>query len=154
MALARWDDSFRRQKQKAINLKIACTGSGRVGGVLADGLQKLGHETEESTNLRVRNVGQDGNAEVVFLARPFRANETALEAVSGELDGKILVELRQSPWRRTSTMPLTTVNLVPKVPLRPSLGHNFLSFGLDFSMPHLVFSFMHGRLHRARANTQ
>jgi predicted dinucleotide-binding enzyme len=90
-------------------MKIAFIGYGQVGSPLADHLQRLGHhvslaandENSESVKKALaRNASlrvaapKDAvaGAEVVFLATPFQANETALKAVAEELRGKILVD--------------------------------------------------------------
>jgi len=90
-------------------MKIAFIGYGRVGAPLADQLQRLGHEVTLATNnpnsnsLRVALAKNPGlkiaapkeavkDAEVVFLATPFQANEAALKAVSDEIKGKILID--------------------------------------------------------------
>lgn len=90
-------------------MKIAFIGYGNVGAPLASHLQKLGHEVtlaandpnsesvrralERNAALRVENPSAAVQAaEVVFLATPFQANAAALQAVAGELKGKILVD--------------------------------------------------------------
>jgi hypothetical protein len=90
-------------------MKIAFIGYGNVGGPLADHLQRLGHivtlaardpksegvkkALTKNSNLKVATP-KDAvkNAEVIFLATPFQANEDALKAVASELKGKILVD--------------------------------------------------------------
>jgi predicted dinucleotide-binding enzyme len=90
-------------------MKIAFVGYGQVGAPLADHLQRIGHEvtlaardpTSDSVrkalarnaSLRVaapKDAVRD--AEVVFLATPFQANEAAVTAIANELRGKILVD--------------------------------------------------------------
>ena len=90
-------------------MKIAFIGCGQVGAPLADHLQRAGHSVTLATshpdsesvkkarsrngNLQVAAPKQAvGDAEVVFLATPFQANEAALAAVAGEIRGKILVD--------------------------------------------------------------
>jgi 8-hydroxy-5-deazaflavin:NADPH oxidoreductase len=90
-------------------MKIAFIGCGQVGAPLADHLQRLGHQvtladndtgSESVRKARARNPHLEvapaeeavRAAEVVFLATPFRANETALQTVAGELTGKILID--------------------------------------------------------------
>jgi hypothetical protein len=90
-------------------MKIACIGYGNVGSPLADHLQRLGHDVTlaahdansekvkkalaQNANLKVAEPRKAVNdAEVVFLATPFPANEAALQAVAAELKGKILVD--------------------------------------------------------------
>ena len=90
-------------------MKIAFIGYGNVGAPLASHLQKLGHEVTlaahdpnsesvrralaRNATLRVENPSAAVQAaEVVFLATPFQANAAALQAVDGELKGKILVD--------------------------------------------------------------
>lgn len=90
-------------------MKIAFIGYGQVGAPLADYLQRLGHQvtlaannpnSESVKNALARNgalrvaAGKDAvrDAEVVFLATPFQANEAALKAVAEEIRGKILVD--------------------------------------------------------------
>ena len=90
-------------------MKIAFIGFGNVGAPLADHLQRLGHiitlaardpkseavkkALTKNSNLKVA-APKDAvkNAEVVFLATPFQANEEALKVVAAELKGKILVD--------------------------------------------------------------
>jgi len=90
-------------------MKIAFIGIGNVGSALAERLARLGH----SINIAAREVNSESvrkavgknpslvarapkeavsEAEVVFLATPFQANEEALKAVAAELKGKILVD--------------------------------------------------------------
>lgn len=90
-------------------MKIAFIGYGQVGAPLADHLQRIGHQVTlaatdpnsesvkkaliRNASLKVappRNAVRD--AEVVFLATPFQANEAALEAVADEIQGKILID--------------------------------------------------------------
>ncbi len=90
-------------------MKITFIGYGQVGAPLADHLQRLGYTVTlaandpNSENLKkalARNAAlkiaapQDAvrDAEVVFLAIPFKAVEAALTAVAAELRGKILVD--------------------------------------------------------------
>jgi 8-hydroxy-5-deazaflavin:NADPH oxidoreductase len=90
-------------------MRIAFIGYGQVGGPLANHLQRLGHEvTLAAADPNSKNVqkalAKNSNltvtppkeavksAEVVFLATPFQANESALKSVAGELKGKILVD--------------------------------------------------------------
>lgn len=90
-------------------MRIAFIGCGQVGAPLADLLQRLGHQVtlaaknpESKTvraalarnpNLKVSTLASAVNdAEVVFLATPFNANEAALSAVAPQLHGKILVD--------------------------------------------------------------
>jgi predicted dinucleotide-binding enzyme len=90
-------------------MKIAFVGYGQVGAPLADHLQRIGHEVTlaakdpNSDSVRkalARNAGlrvaapKDAvrDAEVVFLATPFQANEAAVTAIADELRGKILVD--------------------------------------------------------------
>jgi hypothetical protein len=90
-------------------MRIAFIGYGNVGAPLAEHLQRLGH----SVTLAARDPKSESlkkalakypdlkvatpkdavkNAEVVFLATPFQANEEALKDVSTDLKGKILVD--------------------------------------------------------------
>jgi hypothetical protein len=90
-------------------MKIAFIGYGQVGAPLADHLQRAGHQvtlaasdpnSESVRKVRLRNASiavaapKDAvrEAEVVFLATPFQANETALKAVAEEIRGKILID--------------------------------------------------------------
>lgn len=90
-------------------MKIAFIGTGNVGAPLADHLQKLGHQVfiaardsqsksvQEATNRNAELIVKSPmeavqEAEVVFLATPFGAIETALAPVKSVLDGKILVD--------------------------------------------------------------
>jgi predicted dinucleotide-binding enzyme len=90
-------------------VRIAFIGYGQVGAPLADHLQRLGHSVTlasndanadsvkkalaKNANLTVATL-KDAvrEADVVFLATPFEANETVLKNVSDELKGKILVD--------------------------------------------------------------
>lgn len=90
-------------------MKIAFIGSGNVGAPLANHLQRLGHEVVVATdrpdsqsvqqllhinpNIRVAAAKSAvAEAEVVFLATPFTANQEALSAVAEQLKGKIIVD--------------------------------------------------------------
>ena len=90
-------------------MKIAFMGYGNVGAPLADHLQRLGHTVSLAVsnpnseavqkalalnpNLQVQAAKQAvANADVVFLATPFDANEAALNPLVNELKGKILVD--------------------------------------------------------------
>ncbi|MBW4623155.1 MAG: NADPH-dependent F420 reductase [Cyanosarcina radialis HA8281-LM2] len=89
-------------------MKVAFIGIGQVGSALAGQLVKLGH----TVTIAARNPNSDTvktaiakypdlkvasppaavvDAEVIFLATPFAANQSALEA-AGDLAGKILVD--------------------------------------------------------------
>jgi hypothetical protein len=90
-------------------MKITFMGIGNVGSPLADHLARLGH----SVTIAARRTGSESvrkavgknpslvarplkkavaEAEVVFLATPFQANEEVLKAVAAELKGKTLVD--------------------------------------------------------------
>jgi predicted dinucleotide-binding enzyme len=92
-----------------VSVRIAFIGHGNVGAPLADHLQRLGH----AVTLAASDPGSDSvkralarnpglkvaaprevvrDAEVVFLATPFAANEQALGTVAAELAGKVLVD--------------------------------------------------------------
>jgi predicted dinucleotide-binding enzyme len=90
-------------------MKIAFIGIGNVGSALADHLARLGHSVTiagrdarsesvrkaaaKNSSLVVRPLKEAvAEAEVVFLATPFQANEEALKAVASELKGRILVD--------------------------------------------------------------
>jgi len=90
-------------------MKIAFIGTGNVGAPLADHLQKLGHQvfiaarnpesksvleaSKRNSELIVKSLIEAvQEAEIVFLATPFNAIETALAPVKSLLDGKILVD--------------------------------------------------------------
>jgi len=90
-------------------MKIAFIGYGHVGGALADHLQRLGHEvalaaddasSESVRKALARNSGLRPaatkaavrDADVVFLATPFQANESVLAGIAGELAGKVLID--------------------------------------------------------------
>jgi hypothetical protein len=90
-------------------MKIAFIGYGNVGAPLADHLQRLGHDVSLAANnphseavqkalalnpnLQVQAAKQAvKNADVVFLATPFDANEAALKPLAAELKGKVLVD--------------------------------------------------------------
>ena len=90
-------------------MRIAFIGFGNVGAPLADHLQRAGHEVTlaasdagsesvrkalaRNPDLRVAPPAKVVTvADVVFLATPFQANAQALNAVAGELAGKILVD--------------------------------------------------------------
>lgn len=90
-------------------MEIAFIGYGKVGGALADHLQRLGHSVTlavkdtQSESVK-RTLGKNPGlktaaprdavraAAVVFLATPYQANEEALRAVAQELAGKVLVD--------------------------------------------------------------
>ena len=89
-------------------MKIACIGIGNVGAALASSLMKAGHNVvvaardlnsvsvkaaqNKIPQLIVEPLPQAvAGAEIVFLATPFNANDTALRS-AGSLDGKILVD--------------------------------------------------------------
>ena len=90
-------------------MKITFIGYGNVGLPLANQLQQLGHEV----TLAARDASSDSvqkalavngallvdtptsavqHAEIVFLATPFGANQSILEGLTNELEGKILVD--------------------------------------------------------------
>lgn len=90
-------------------MKIAFIGCGQVGAPLADHLQRMGHDITLATHdpnsasvrkALARNVKLNvdapkeavSHAEIVFLATPFQANESALKSVADEISGKILVD--------------------------------------------------------------
>ncbi len=90
-------------------MRIAFLGFGNVGAPLADRLQRAGYEVtlaaRDTASASVREaLARNPNlqvaappvavsaAEVVFLATPYAANETATGAVAAELRGKILVD--------------------------------------------------------------
>jgi predicted dinucleotide-binding enzyme len=90
-------------------VKIAFIGYGQVGGPLADHLQRIGHEVTLAANdpnseSVKKALAKNGNlkvavprdavreADVVFLATPFQANEAALKVVADEIHGKILID--------------------------------------------------------------
>ena len=90
-------------------MKIAFLGYGQVGAPLADHLARAGHTVTLAANdpgsdkakaALARNAALTAKApaeavreaDVVFLATPFAANEAALKAVSAELAGKVLVD--------------------------------------------------------------
>ena len=73
--------------------KIGIIGDGNVGGALARGLKRVGHD--------VKAVGKDRTAvrdaiawaDVVFLAVPFGAIDDVIEEAGGRLAGKTLVDV-------------------------------------------------------------
>lgn len=88
-------------------MKIAFIGIGNVGFAIANNLQKLGYEIivannnsnsesvkdalKRNPNFTVKNVQNAVNeSEIVFLATPFQANETALKGI--KFNGKPLVD--------------------------------------------------------------
>lgn len=90
-------------------MKIAFIGYGHVGAALADHLQRLGHTVTlavndpnseslkkaltKNANLKTATPKEAvREAEVVFLATPFQANDSALKAVGDEIGGKILID--------------------------------------------------------------
>lgn len=90
-------------------MNIAFIGYGNVGAPLADHLQRLGHAVmlaahdaasssvkkalARNPKLRVAEPRDAVRAaDVVFLATPFDANESALQPLSDELAGKVLVD--------------------------------------------------------------
>lgn len=90
-------------------MNIAFIGYGHVGAPLADHLQRAGHSvtlalnnegSENARKLRARNpnlrvapiADAVSQAEVIFLATPFQANEAVLRSVADLLNGRILVD--------------------------------------------------------------
>jgi predicted dinucleotide-binding enzyme len=90
-------------------MDIAVIGCGQVGGPLADHLQRGGHhvtlatrdpESESVRRALAKNSHLDvappkeavTRAEVILLATPFQANETAVGPLADELRGKILID--------------------------------------------------------------
>ena len=90
-------------------MKITFIGYGSVGLPLANNLQQLGHEVtlaardatsdsvqkalEVNTELLISSPPSAvQNADIVFLATPFGANQSIIEGLKNELDGKILVD--------------------------------------------------------------
>ena len=87
--------------------KLAFIGIGNVGFAIANNLQKKGHEIivanndensetvkkalEQNANFSVKNIQEAiDEAEVVFLATPFQANEEILKSLT--FNGKVLVD--------------------------------------------------------------
>lgn len=90
-------------------MKIAFIGAGKVGAPLAIHLAQAGHEvvlaeTRDGSStvadalarcdrLAARPVGEAiADAEIVFLATPFQANEAVLAPIAEALRGKVLVD--------------------------------------------------------------
>jgi hypothetical protein len=90
-------------------MNIAFVGYGQVGAPLAHHLQRVGHQVvlaandpnsesvkkalAKNANLKVAAPKVAvSDAEIVFLATPFQANEAALRAVADEIRGKILID--------------------------------------------------------------
>ncbi len=90
-------------------MKIAFIGFGNVGAALADQLQRLGHtvtlaasdpNSESLKKALTKNANLKAaapkeavkDAEAVFLATPFQADDAALKAVADEIRGKILID--------------------------------------------------------------
>ena len=90
-------------------MKIAFLGIGNVGAPLAGNLAKAGHEVTiaardpQSQSVQKALAAYPGlavlparealsKADVVFLATPFAANETALKGIESDLKGKVLVD--------------------------------------------------------------
>ena len=90
-------------------MKIAFLGIGNVGAPLAGNLAKAGHELTvaardpQSQSVQKALAAYPGlavlparealsKADVVFLATPFAANETALKGIESDLKGKVLVD--------------------------------------------------------------
>jgi 8-hydroxy-5-deazaflavin:NADPH oxidoreductase len=90
-------------------MKIAFIGVGNVGAPLADRLQQLGHEVtiaardrqspkvqaalDRNSNLLVQSpLAAVRSVDVVFLATPFAAMESALTSLKSVLNGKVLVD--------------------------------------------------------------
>lgn len=90
-------------------MKIAFIGYGQVGAPLADHLQRLGHQvylaakdTQSASVLKVLarnpNLQVDlpsaavSQADLIFLATPYAANEAVLADVSTHLAGKVLID--------------------------------------------------------------
>jgi predicted dinucleotide-binding enzyme len=92
-----------------VSERIAFIGHGRVGGTLADQMQRVGHEVtiahggDPSASLDAALAQNPGlavaapreaveGAGIVVLATPFGANASALEPVASLLHGRILVD--------------------------------------------------------------
>lgn len=90
-------------------MKIAFIGSGKVGGALAVHLAEAGHDVvlaeskegssslaealKRSSRLRAKPTAEGvRDAEVVFLATPFSANESVVGPLAEVLAGKVLVD--------------------------------------------------------------
>ncbi len=90
-------------------MKITFIGYGQVGAPLADHLERVGHHVtlaanDQNSESVKKALARNGNlkvtapkiavsdAEVVFLATPFQANEPALKAVADEIRKKILID--------------------------------------------------------------
>jgi len=90
-------------------MNIAFIGYGNVGAPLADHLQRAGHNVVLAADQPLSETAQKAlkrnsnlktappreavkEADVVFLATPFQANEAATGAVAAELEGKVLVD--------------------------------------------------------------
>jgi predicted dinucleotide-binding enzyme len=90
-------------------MKIAFLGYGNVGGALADHLQRLGHEvtlaaSDAGSESVKKALARNGafrvaeppravkEAEVVFLATPFQANEEVVGGLAEALAGKVLID--------------------------------------------------------------
>lgn len=90
-------------------MRIAFIGAGKVGAAIAIHLANAGHDVvlaessdgsasvaaarARSSKLRAANVASAvAEAEVVFLATPYGANEVVLRPLAGALRGKVLVD--------------------------------------------------------------
>jgi len=97
------------QIEKGNTMKIALIGAGNVGAALAIQLANAGHEVvlaqshegsasvakalDRSDKLQAKPIADAvAQADVVFLATPFGANESILAGLKNELPGKVLVD--------------------------------------------------------------
>jgi 8-hydroxy-5-deazaflavin:NADPH oxidoreductase len=74
-------------------MRIGIIGDGNVGSALQRGLTKAGHEAKAvgADPSAVRETAR--NAEVVIIAVPFGAIDDVVKAVSGEVNGKVVIDV-------------------------------------------------------------
>lgn len=72
-------------------MKIAIIGNGNVGSALERGLKRTGHEVRSTGKENVHETAAWGD--VVILAVPFGAIDSAVAAMSDVLTGKVLVDV-------------------------------------------------------------
>ena len=72
-------------------MRIAIIGNGNVGSALERGLQRTGHEVRATGREKVKETAARG--ELVILAVPFGAIDSAVRTMGDAIDGKVLVDV-------------------------------------------------------------
>ena len=73
--------------------RIGIIGDGNVGGALARGLRRIGHEVKTTGNDSNRVVEIAGWGEIVILAVPWLALDQVIPAIAGGVQGKVLIDV-------------------------------------------------------------